>query len=97
MSAYISDVATEDLGDDVSGESRQGMPLCDGSASETAGLKWAPETGPNVRISATKAAPVVIVFASKAIATFPPDKLFAHDPGTDYGHQKECGSDELRR
>src|SRR5215472_4276485 len=48
------------------------MPRCHESASDTAGLKCAPETGPNVRISATNAAPVAIVFASKAIATFPP-------------------------
>ena len=42
------------------------------SARVTAGLKWAPEIGPNVRISATSAAPVAMVFARSAIATFPP-------------------------
>src|SRR5882762_10496109 len=44
------------------------------AASVTAGFKCAPEIGANVRISASNAAPVAIVFASRAIATFPPAK-----------------------
>src|SRR5271163_4469201 len=47
------------------------MPPSDASAIVTAGLKCAPETGPNVRINATSAAPVAIVLASSAIATLP--------------------------
>ena len=35
------------------------------SASVTAGFKCAPEIGPNVRMRATNAAPVVIVFAMR--------------------------------
>src|SRR5206468_4234835 len=31
------------------GTSRQPSPPCDASATDTAGLKWAPEMGPNVR------------------------------------------------
>ena len=41
-------------------------------ATVTAGFKWAPDTGPNVRMSATSAAPVAIVFARSAMATLPP-------------------------
>src|SRR4051812_35982838 len=47
------------------------MPPWDASASVTAGLKCAPEIGPNVRMSTTSAAPVAIAFARRAIATLP--------------------------
>src|SRR5262249_19719966 len=48
-------------------------PRCEASASVTGGLRCAPDTGPNVRIRVTSAEPVAIVFASRAIATFPPE------------------------
>ena len=35
-------------------------------------MKCAPEMGPKVKISATNTAPVARVFASSAMATFPP-------------------------
>src|SRR5580658_7116493 len=54
-----------------SGTSRQGKPPCDASASVTAGLKCAPDIGPKVRINATSMAPVAVVSARSAIATFP--------------------------
>ena len=38
----------------------------------TAGLKWAPEIGPNMPISTTSIAPVASVLPSKARATLPP-------------------------
>src|SRR6478672_6992106 len=41
-------------------------------ASVTAGLKCAPEMGPNVKIRVTSIAPVAAVLASKAMATLPP-------------------------
>src|SRR4029453_9232605 len=50
----------------------QVIPPCDASASDTAGLKCAPEMGPNVRINPTGAAPVASGFASSAMATLPP-------------------------
>src|SRR5689334_17170161 len=62
------------------GTSRQGMPRSIASAKVTAGLKWAPDTGPNVKIRATSAAPVAIVFASRAMATFPAASLSAMIP-----------------
>jgi hypothetical protein len=55
-------------------------PCSSASATLTAGLKCAPEIGPNVRISAASAAPVAIVFASSASATFPPANRSAMTP-----------------
>ena len=49
-------------------------------ANVTAGLKWAPETGPKTIISTTKIAPVGTVFPNKAIAVFPPASLSAMIP-----------------
>jgi hypothetical protein len=69
-----------------SGTSRHGMPLWEASASVTAGLKCAPETGPKVRIRATNAAPVAMVFARRAIATFSAAEPFSHNPRADDGH-----------
>ena len=54
------------------GAPRQGSPPWLASASVTAGLRCAPETGPKARISATSAPPVASEFASSASATFPP-------------------------
>src|SRR5579864_3637048 len=48
------------------------MPPSSASLSVTTGLKCAPDIGPNANINATSAAPVAIVFARSAIATFPP-------------------------
>src|SRR5260370_2745103 len=42
------------------------------AAKLTAGLKCAPEIGANARIKATSAAPVAMVLARSAVATFPP-------------------------
>jgi hypothetical protein len=46
-------------------------------------LKCPPEIGPKVRIKANSAAPVAMVLARSAIATFPPPQTFPHDAGTD--------------
>jgi len=54
------------------GTSVHRMPPTAASASVTAGFICAPESGPNAKISATSAAPVANVFASNAMATFPP-------------------------
>ena len=45
------------------------MPPRTRSASVTTGLKWAPETGPKARISATSPAPVAIEFSSSCSPT----------------------------
>src|SRR3981081_4340156 len=52
--------------------SRHAIPPCIASARVTAGLKCAPEIGPNARIRATSAVPVATAFASSATATLPP-------------------------
>ena len=44
----------------------------------TAGFKWAPEMGPNVRINARRAAAVATVLASRAMALLPPDSRSDH-------------------
>src|SRR5215469_6597644 len=48
--------------------------------SVTAGLRCAPETGPNARIRAIRAAPVAIVLASSAMAALPPASRSAMIP-----------------
>src|SRR5688500_13760695 len=53
-------------------ESPQDISVLIAADNETTGLKWAPELDANVSINATRTAPVAIVFASKATATFPP-------------------------
>src|SRR6266404_1438510 len=54
------------------GVSFQGRPPSTASATEITGFRCAPEIGPKVRIRANSAAPVAIVLASNANATFPP-------------------------
>jgi hypothetical protein len=50
------------------------------NARLTAGLKCAPESGPKIRISTTKIAPVGMVLHRSASATFPPESLSAMMP-----------------
>ena len=59
------------------------------SESVTAGLRCAPEIGPNVRMRAISAAPVAMVLASRAIATFPPASRSPMMPGADDGGDQE--------
>ena len=54
--------------------SRQLTPPCVASQKVTAGLKCAPEIGPNVSINATSTPPVAAEFARSATATLPPDR-----------------------
>src|ERR671919_3133875 len=48
--------------------------------SVTAGLKWAPDTGPSMAISTNRIAPVANVLPSRAMATFPPASCSAMMP-----------------
>ena len=63
----------------------------------TAGLKWAPDTGPNRTMMTTRMAPVGMVLPNKAMATFPPRQTLSHDAGADHGREKKGGTDELRQ
>ncbi len=54
---YGAETAADDLGDDVQAR-RRGWPMVPKarSISVTTGLKWAPETAPNIQISADQCA-----------------------------------------
>ena len=67
------------------------------SASVTAGLKWAPEIGPKARISATSAAPVASVFASKRDRDVASGETLSHDARADHGREQQRRADRLRR
>ena len=71
-----ADKCTQHLGDDI----RRGIAPAksrpdEASASVTAGLKCAPEIGPNVKIKVTNVAPVARVLASRAMAILPSASL----------------------
>src|ERR1700752_1287445 len=61
-------------------KSLQLSSLCNVADKETIGLRCAPEIWPKVRIKATRAAAVAIVFANKASATLLPESRSAMIP-----------------
>ena len=69
-----------DLRDDVERRHRHGSSPRSAKAMLTAGLKCAPEIGPNIRISTVRMAPVGSVLQSSASAPFPPASLAAMMP-----------------
>ena len=58
----------------------------------TAGLKCAPEIGPNVKIKVVSAAPVASVLASRAIATLPPASRSPMMPEPTTAARRKCGA-----
>src|SRR5438270_7457063 len=56
------------------------MPPKNRSASVTTGLKWAPDTDPNARISATSPPAVAVEFSSNCSPTSPGDNRTAAIP-----------------
>jgi hypothetical protein len=56
------------------------MRLQSRSVSVTAGLKWAPEMDPNVRISANSPAPVAVEFSNSSRPALPGDSRCAAIP-----------------
>ncbi len=56
------------------GTSRHAIAVCIAAVRVTAGLRCAPEIGPNVKMRTVSAAPVAILFAKRATAAFPLDK-----------------------
>jgi len=67
--------------------------------SDTAGLKWAPLTGPRSAISVPKTATVAAVFASSATATLPPARRSAMmpEPTTVAAKSKDPINSAIRR
>ena len=59
---------------------RSSMPPKRRSARVTTGLKWAPDTGPKARISATSPAPVAVEFSSSCRPTSSGDRRWAEMP-----------------
>ena len=72
--------STSGLGKNIWESLRPRHPPSMASATETTGLKCAPEMGPKVSIKATSAAPVAIAFARRAIAVFPAESRSAMIP-----------------
>jgi len=60
--------------------SRQDSPPKKASANETTGLKWPPETGPNIKMIANKPAAVAAAFSSSASPVWPGDSRWAAMP-----------------
>ena len=83
----------DNLRGDVGGRRRPAAVRArNAKAMLTAGLKCAPEIGPNVRISTARMAPVGSVLQSSASAPFPPASFARHDARADDGREQERGA-----
>ena len=88
----------DDLGGDVGDRDRGSMmPPSSRSASVTTGLKWAPETEPNARISATSPPAVAIEFSSSCRPTSSGESRSREDPRTDDDGDEQRRADAFGR
>ena len=65
------------------------------SAAETTGLKCAPETGPNSRISTASPNTVAVEFSSSCSPTSFGESCCGGDPRADHHGDQQRGADEL--
>ena len=88
----------DDLGGDVQ-ERCRGWSCVPSSRSVrvTTGLKCAPETAPNIRISPISAPAVAAAFSKQLQAHVGRRQLRRHDPRADHRHDQERGAERLGR
>ena len=65
------------------------------SAAETTGLKCAPDTGPNIKISTANPNTVAVLFSSSCRPTSPGESCCSGDPGPDHDGDQQAGADGL--
>ena len=95
FATHGAEAAADDLGDDVEAGVAGGDRAEPRSTSVTTGLKCAPETAPNMKISPIRAPPVAAAFSSSCSPTSSGDEAAGHDPGADDGDDQQPGAQRL--